>query len=84
MEEVFEAHRIARAEQGYVNRAGTCGTCNRLEFDVRRESGSRPYNQYESILIRHNFRCGIGGFAVVTNAACSKHEAIQPTLRISK
>lgn len=84
MEEVFEQHRIARAEQGYVTRGGTCGNCNRLEFDVRYQQGQRTYNQYESIPIRHNYRCGIGGFAVVTGATCAKHEAKPSTVRNSK
>ncbi|MFM0165753.1 hypothetical protein PQR39_35655 [Paraburkholderia sediminicola] len=83
MDAVFEERSIARAEQGYVTRPGTCGTCASLVFDVRHERGRRAYNQYESIPIRHNYRCGIGGFAVVTNATCAKHEAKKSTTRSS-
>jgi len=84
MDEVFELRRIARAEQGYVLRAGTCGTCAKLEFDLKYETGSRPYNQYESIPSRSNFRCGIGGFAVVTQATCKQHEPKPTTTRNGK
>ena len=84
MDEVFELRRIARAEQGYVLRAGTCGTCAKLEFDLKYEPGTRPYNQYESIPSRSNFRCGIGGFAVVTQATCKQHEPKPTTTRSGK
>ena len=84
MEKVFEQHRIARADQGYVLRPGVCGTCNRLAFDVTHQQGTRPYNRYESIPIRSNYRCGLGGFAVITQGTCSRYEAKPQSDRSSK
>lgn len=75
----FEMHTQARAEQQYQTRAGNCGTCRHLGFDVKLESGKRPYNQYESIPIRTNLRCGIGGFAVVTQGACNQFDSKRST-----
>jgi hypothetical protein len=84
LEETFEDHRVAREAQQYVTRPGTCNNCAKLVFDVSYESGRRPYNQYESTPIRRNFRCGLGGFAVVTQGSCAKHESNKPTSRSIK
>lgn len=72
--EVFNAHSIARAEQGYCGKAPTCRDCARLQHDVIYTRGTRPWNRYESFPSETNPRCGIGGFAVLLTGICSKYE----------
>lgn len=72
--ETFDGFAQARAEQAYRTKAPTCRDCRLVKFDVRHVSGTRPWNQYESLPMRTNPRCSIGGFSVLLTGSCSKHE----------
>lgn len=73
--EMFDGFAQARAEQGYRTKAHTCRDCAQVQFDERHSAGTRPWNQYETVISRTNPRCGIGGFSVLLTGSCSRHES---------